>query len=39
MDVDRKSMKLELQFMLERDDIKVDKEAGLHLQRKEVIME
>lgn len=39
MDVDRKSMKLELQFMLERDDIKVNKEAGLHLQRKEIIME
>ena len=39
MDVERKSMKLELQCMLERDDVKADKEAGLHLQSKEVIME
>lgn len=34
-----KNMKLELQCMLERDDIKVDKETSLHMQRKEVIME
>lgn len=30
--------KFELQHLLERDDIRVDKEAGLHLQEKEVIM-
>lgn len=32
-------MKLELQCMLEKHDIKVDKEAGLRLQGKEVIMD
>lgn len=39
MNVERKGMKCNLQCMLARDNIKVDKEAGLHPQRKEVIME
>lgn len=37
--VERAYGKFELQRLLERDDIRVDKEAGLHLQEKEVIME
>lgn len=38
-DVERIYGKLELECLLERDDIKVNQEARLHLQGKEVIME